>query len=158
MRQSQSRNLWSGRHSLPVAWILVARLAKSIARNCRRNGNAIIPTPVGEILLNLDNLRRYLTRATLACRMLPEGVIARQKLLEMPAHGVAAGRLKREVKIFGGIGSSHADVPVFNMQTYKDGCEIGAETTYRGCRECQGRCQRVETTRCRTVVPFACIC
>lgn len=73
------------------------------------NGNVIISAPVGEIPFNLDNLRKYLAQVTLARRVLPEDVTARQKLLETSVYDVAVERLKREAKVFDEIGLGHVD-------------------------------------------------
>ncbi|KAF8119543.1 hypothetical protein EV363DRAFT_1197176, partial [Boletus edulis] len=45
--------------------------------------------PAGEIPFNLDNLRKHLAQVTLARRVLPEDVAARQKLLEVSVYDVA---------------------------------------------------------------------
>src|ERR1700733_3501156 len=53
---------------------------------------------------NLDNLRRHLADVTLARRVLPEDVSARQKLLEESVYEVAVERLKHQADIFAGLG------------------------------------------------------
>jgi len=74
------------------------------------NGNVIRSTPVKEIPFNLDNLRKHLAQVTLARRVLPEDVAARQKLLEASVYDVAVERLKHEAKLFDEIGLGHMDV------------------------------------------------
>lgn len=58
----------------------------------------------------MDNLRKHLAQVTLARRVLPEDVAARQKLLEASVYDVAVERLKHEAKIFDEIGLGHVDV------------------------------------------------
>jgi len=53
-----------------------------------------------EIPFNLDNLRRHLAEVTLARRVLPEDVAARQKLLEESVYDVAVERLKHQADVF----------------------------------------------------------
>jgi DNA-directed RNA polymerase len=57
-----------------------------------------------EIPFNLDNLRRHLSDVTLARRVLPEDVAARQKLLEESVYDVAVERLKRQADLFAELG------------------------------------------------------
>lgn len=57
-----------------------------------------------EIPFNLDNLRRHLADVTLARRVLPEDVSARQKLLEESVYEVAVERLKHQADIFAELG------------------------------------------------------
>lgn len=59
---------------------------------------------MSEIPFNLDNLRRHLANVTLARRVLPEDVAARQKLLEESVYEVAMERLKHESDLFASIG------------------------------------------------------
>ena len=56
------------------------------------------------IPFNLDNLRRHLAEVTLARRVLPEDVSARQKLLEESVYDVAIVRLKHQANIFADLG------------------------------------------------------
>ncbi|KAF8554653.1 DNA/RNA polymerase [Imleria badia] len=74
------------------------------------NGSVIRSGPVEEIPFNLDNLRKHLAQVTLARRVLPEDVAARQKLLEASVYDVAVERLKHEAKVFDEIGLGHVDV------------------------------------------------
>ena len=57
-----------------------------------------------DIPFNLDNLRRHLAEVTLARRVLPEDVSARQKLLEESVYDVAVARLKYEANLFADLG------------------------------------------------------
>jgi DNA-directed RNA polymerase len=57
-----------------------------------------------EIPFNLDILRRHLAEVTLARRVLPEDVAARQKLLEESVYEVAVERLKHQADIFAELG------------------------------------------------------
>ncbi|KAH0833941.1 DNA/RNA polymerase [Lanmaoa asiatica] len=88
----------------------VKKLADISREIVDENGNVIHSAPVEEIPFNLDNLRKHLAQVTLARRVLPEDVAARQKLLEASVYDVAVERLKHEAKIFDGIGLGHVDV------------------------------------------------
>ncbi|TFK37584.1 hypothetical protein BDQ12DRAFT_607612 [Crucibulum laeve] len=61
-------------------------------------------TPAEVIPFNLDNLRRHLADVTLARRVLPEDVAARQKLLEESVYDVAVERLKHQADMFAELG------------------------------------------------------
>ncbi|KAF8130200.1 hypothetical protein EV363DRAFT_1399395 [Boletus edulis] len=74
------------------------------------NGNVVRSSPSEEIPFNLDNLRKHLAQVTLARRVLPEDVAARQKLLEASVYDVAVERLKHEAKVFDEMGLGHMDV------------------------------------------------
>jgi len=58
----------------------------------------------------LDNLHKHLAQVTLTCRVLPEDVVAHQKLLEASVYDVAVERLKHEAKLFDEIGLGHMNV------------------------------------------------
>jgi DNA-directed RNA polymerase len=60
--------------------------------------------PVMEIPFNLETLRRHLAEVTLARRVLPEDVAARQKLLEESVYDVAVERLKHQADLFAELG------------------------------------------------------
>ena len=57
-----------------------------------------------EVPFNLTNLRKHLAQVTLARRVLPEDVTARQKLLEESVYDVAVERWKRDAQIFEELG------------------------------------------------------
>lgn len=57
-----------------------------------------------EVPFNLTNLRKHLSQVTLARRILPEDVTARQKLLEESVYDVAVERWKRDAQIFEELG------------------------------------------------------
>ncbi|KAG9311110.1 DNA/RNA polymerase [Chiua virens] len=88
----------------------VKKLADVSQEVVDENGNVIRSAPVEEIPFNLDNLRKHLAQVTLARRVLPEDVAARQKLLEASVYDVAVERLKHEAKVFDEIGLGHMDV------------------------------------------------
>ncbi|KAF9078309.1 hypothetical protein BDP27DRAFT_1378803 [Rhodocollybia butyracea] len=60
--------------------------------------------PEYEVPFNLSNLRKHLTRVSLARRVLPEDVAARQKLLEDSVYDTAVERLKHESDVFAQLG------------------------------------------------------
>ncbi|KAI4519882.1 DNA/RNA polymerase [Schizophyllum commune Loenen D] len=54
------------------------------------------PKKVSEMPFNLSNLRKHLSQITLARRVLPEDLVARQKLIEDSVYDVARQRLQHE--------------------------------------------------------------
>jgi len=52
----------------------------------------------------LDNLCKHLAQVILTCHVLPEDVVACQKLLKASVYDVAVERLKHEAKLFDEIG------------------------------------------------------
>ncbi|KAF8141815.1 hypothetical protein EV363DRAFT_1467981 [Boletus edulis] len=67
----------------------VKKLADVSQEIVDEDGNVVRSSLAGEIPFNLDNLRKHLAQVTLACRVLPEDVAARQKLLEASVYDVA---------------------------------------------------------------------
>ena len=66
-----------------------------------------------EVPFNLDNLRRHLGQVNLARRVLPEDLVARQKLLEESVYDVAIERMKHQADLFAELGLGHGGL----MQT-----------------------------------------
>ncbi|KAI6003176.1 hypothetical protein F5J12DRAFT_906188 [Pisolithus orientalis] len=71
-----------------------------------------------EVPFNLDNLRKHLAKVSLARRVLPEDVAARQKLLEESAYDVAVERLKHESEIFDDLGLSNPSLRRAGLQRW----------------------------------------
>lgn len=74
--------------------------------------------PELEIPFNLDNLRRHLAEVTLARRVLPEDVAARQKLLEESVYDVAVERLKHQADLFTELGLSNNSLLQADLQRW----------------------------------------
>ncbi|EEB88076.1 hypothetical protein MPER_14297, partial [Moniliophthora perniciosa FA553] len=60
--------------------------------------------PEYEVPFNLSNLRKHLAEVSYARRVLPEDVVARQKLLEESVYDTAVERLQHEADIFDSLG------------------------------------------------------
>ncbi|KAF8890704.1 hypothetical protein BD779DRAFT_1438161 [Infundibulicybe gibba] len=74
--------------------------------------------PELEIPFNLDNLRRHLAEVTLARRVLPEDVAARQKLLEESVYDVAVERLKHQADLFAELGLGNNSLMQADLQRW----------------------------------------
>jgi DNA-directed RNA polymerase, mitochondrial len=85
-----------------LADILPKKKAEKTAKSDTES--AAQPEEEMQIPFNLDNLRRHLAEVTLARRVLPEDVSARQKLLEESVYDVAVERLKHQADIFAELG------------------------------------------------------
>lgn len=71
-----------------------------------------------EVPFNLDNLRRHLAEVTLARRVLPEDVAARQKLLEESVYDVAVERLKHQADLFAELGLGNNPLMQADLQRW----------------------------------------
>ena len=82
------------------------------------DGTIVPQDAVEEIPFNLDNLRKHLAKVTLARRVLPEDVAARQKLLEESVYDVAVERLKRESELFDELGLGNPSLRRVDLQRW----------------------------------------
>lgn len=82
------------------------------------DGTEIEAEPKMEIPFNLDNLRRHLAEITLARRVLPEDVAARQTLLEESVYDVAVERFKHESDHFAQLGLGNNSLKQADLQRW----------------------------------------
>ncbi|KAI0052454.1 DNA/RNA polymerase [Auriscalpium vulgare] len=73
---------------------------------------------VTEVPFNLEVLRKHLAHVSLARRVLPEDVAARQKLLEESVYEVAVERLRRQAEHFEELGLSSAGLKQVDLQQW----------------------------------------
>lgn len=73
---------------------------------------------MSEVPFNLDNVRKHLAKVSLARRILPEDVAARQKLLEESVYDVAVERLKHESELFDELGLGNPSLRRADLQKW----------------------------------------
>ncbi|KAI6022796.1 DNA/RNA polymerase [Pisolithus microcarpus] len=91
---------------------------KTLPDATSEEGAPVPEAPVREVPFNLNNLRKHLAKVSLARRVLPEDVAARQKLLEESAYDVAVERLKHESQIFDELGLTNPSLRRAGLQRW----------------------------------------
>ncbi|KAI6030315.1 hypothetical protein EDC04DRAFT_2572269 [Pisolithus marmoratus] len=91
---------------------------KKVSDVASEDGTLVPEELAREVPFNLDNLRKHLAKVSLARRVLPEDVAARQKLLEESAYDVAVERLKHESEVFDELGLSNPSLRRAGLQRW----------------------------------------
>ncbi|KAL4063046.1 hypothetical protein V8B97DRAFT_2026531 [Scleroderma yunnanense] len=96
----------------------VTKLKKPSTEMVLQDGTVVTQEAAEEVPFNLDNLRKNLAKVTLARRVLPEDVAARQKLLEESVYDVAVERLKHESELFDDLGLGNPSLRRAGLQKW----------------------------------------